>query len=55
MRLKYKLPNLTNCSPSAVLGSETTYNTIFGLSAIGIGTKKPTSEIHWQLPETCFA
>ncbi|MEG3926624.1 hypothetical protein [Microcoleus sp. D3_18a_C4] len=55
MRLKYKLPNLTNCSPSAVPGSETTYNTIFGLSAIGIYAKKLTIEIYWQLPETCFA
>ncbi|MEG4229729.1 hypothetical protein QUA44_26860 [Microcoleus sp. N9_A2] len=55
MRLKYKLPNLTNCSPSAVPGWKTTYITILGLSAIGICVKKLTIEISWQLPETCFA
>ncbi|MEG4104950.1 hypothetical protein [Microcoleus sp. S13_C5] len=55
MWLKYKLPNLTNCSPSAVPSSETTYNTIFGLSAIGICTKKLTIDISWQLPETDLA
>ncbi|WP_333286635.1 hypothetical protein [Microcoleus sp. MON1_C5] len=55
MRLKYKLPNLTNCSLSAVAGWKTTYMTILGLSAIGICAKKLTIEIHWQFPETCFA
>ncbi|MEG4965585.1 hypothetical protein QUB11_02900 [Microcoleus sp. B6-A1] len=55
MWLKYKLPNLTNCSQSAVPGWKTTYNTIFGLSAIGIGAKKLTIEIYGQLPETSFA
>ncbi|MEG4498693.1 MULTISPECIES: hypothetical protein [unclassified Microcoleus] len=55
MRLKYKLPNLTNCSQSAVPSAKTTYNTIPGLSAIGICAKQLTIEISWQFPDTDLA
>ncbi|WP_333359708.1 hypothetical protein [Microcoleus sp. N3A4] len=55
MLLKYKLPNLTTFSQSAVAGSETTCNTIPGFSAIGICAKPLTIDISWQFPETDLA